>query len=88
MQSYIQQSARGAYLALICQPEASFDLSVAAQHKQPTKVDLARLNKRLKWQKKYFDRGSNNIILDISTAKLSIFANGSFASNADFSKRH
>jgi hypothetical protein len=28
---YIEQRARGAYIATICQPEASFDLLVAAQ---------------------------------------------------------
>lgn len=30
-QSYIEQRARGAYIATICQLEASYDLSVAAQ---------------------------------------------------------
>ena len=29
-EQYIQQRARGAYIASICQPEASFDMSVAA----------------------------------------------------------
>jgi hypothetical protein len=29
-QGYIEQRARGAYVASICQPKASFDLSVAA----------------------------------------------------------
>jgi hypothetical protein len=27
---YVQQQARGAYIAAICQPEASYDLSAAA----------------------------------------------------------
>jgi hypothetical protein len=31
-QVYIEQRARGAYIATIYQPEATFDLSVAAQH--------------------------------------------------------
>jgi hypothetical protein len=31
-QEYLEQRARGVYIASICQPEASFDLSVAAQH--------------------------------------------------------
>ncbi|KAI0996487.1 hypothetical protein K3495_g11696 [Podosphaera aphanis] len=46
---YIEQRARGAYLAIICQPEASFDLSAATQHKQPSKEDITRLNKRINW---------------------------------------
>jgi hypothetical protein len=29
-QAYLKQRARGAYIATICQPEAAFDLSVAA----------------------------------------------------------
>jgi hypothetical protein len=46
-QSYIEQRARGAYIASICQPEATFDLSVAAQHQEPVELDIVTLNKRL-----------------------------------------
>src|SRR4030081_402545 len=49
-QEYLEQRARGAYIASICQPEASFDLSVAAQHQNPTTADICTLNKRLEWQ--------------------------------------
>ena len=31
-QDYMEQRAWAAYIATICQPEASFDLSIAAQH--------------------------------------------------------
>jgi hypothetical protein len=44
---YREQHARGAYIAIICQPEAAFDLSVAAQHQTPMKIDIKTLNKRL-----------------------------------------
>jgi hypothetical protein len=46
-QAYVQQRARGAYIASICQPEAAFDLSVAAQHQEPTAEEYQALNKRL-----------------------------------------
>jgi hypothetical protein len=46
--SYIQQQARGAYIATTCQPMASFDLSVAAQILDPTSENVAKLNKRIK----------------------------------------
>jgi hypothetical protein len=46
-QSYVQQRAHGAYIASICQPEATFDLSVAAQHQKPAKSDITVLNKQL-----------------------------------------
>ncbi|KHJ31170.1 hypothetical protein EV44_g1525 [Erysiphe necator] len=36
---YVQQRARGAYIASICQPEASYDLSKAAQNISPDKLD-------------------------------------------------
>jgi hypothetical protein len=45
------------------------------------------LNKRLKWQLEYFDRGLTYILLDISTAKLFVFVNGSFANNKDYSSQ-
>jgi hypothetical protein len=44
----MEQRARGAYIALTCQLEASFDLSVAAQAQQPSDEDIKALNKRLK----------------------------------------
>lgn len=43
-QSYIQQRARGAYIATTCQPEASFDLAAAAQASDLTKEEIAKLN--------------------------------------------
>ncbi len=45
--AYIEQRARGAYLTTIYQPEATFDLSVAAQHQDPTEEDTKALNRRL-----------------------------------------
>jgi hypothetical protein len=47
---YIAQRARGAYIASVCQPEASFDLSFAAQVINPVENDAKALNKRLEWQ--------------------------------------
>jgi hypothetical protein len=44
---YIAQRAREAYLASICQSEASFDLSHAAQFIEMTSDDINVLNKRL-----------------------------------------
>jgi hypothetical protein len=46
-QEYLEQRARGAYIATICQPEASYNLSVAAQQQDPTEEDVKLLNKRL-----------------------------------------
>ncbi|HEY2455482.1 MAG TPA: hypothetical protein VGI71_23255 [Scandinavium sp.] len=86
-QKYVEQRARGAYIATICQPEAAFDLSVAAQNKEPTKEDITALNKRLQWQLDHLDRGLKNIPLDLSTAKLFVFVDGSFANNKDLSSQ-
>jgi hypothetical protein len=46
-QSYVCQRARGAYIATICQPMASFDLSAATQTTDPSKKNVAKLNRRL-----------------------------------------
>jgi hypothetical protein len=86
-QAYTEQRARGAYIASIAQPEAAFDLSTAAQHQNPAQADVIALNKRLEWQMKNMTRGLNYIPLELSTAKLFVFVDGSFANNKDLSSQ-
>jgi hypothetical protein len=86
-QSYVEQRARGAYLASICQPEASYDLSVAAQYQEPTPEDVTALNKRLAWQLANLDRGLRYIPINLTLAKLFVFVDSSFANNRDFSSQ-
>jgi hypothetical protein len=43
-QCYVEQRARGAYIASVCQLEAAFDLSIAAQTTEPSKEDIKALN--------------------------------------------
>jgi hypothetical protein len=45
---------------------------------------MIALNKRLKWQLEYLNRGLTYISLDILTAKLFVFVNGSFANNKNY----
>jgi hypothetical protein len=84
-QSYVEQRARGAYIASLCQPEAAFDLSVAAQHQEPATEDVTALNKRLAWQLSNLNHGLLYIPLDLATAKLFVFVDGLFANNKDLS---
>jgi len=86
-QVYLEQRARGAYISTVCQPEASFDLSVAAQHQEPTAEDVAALNRRIKWQMDNKKRGIRYIPIDLATAKLYVFVDGSFANNKDLSSQ-
>ena len=86
-QKYMEQRARGAYIASICQPEASFDLSAAAQIQQPADKDYEQLNHRLHWQTENVQRGLQYIPLDLATAKLMVFTDGSFANNQDLSSQ-
>jgi hypothetical protein len=50
-EQYIAQRAQGAYIATVCHPQVAFGLSYAAQSTDPipTKDDIARLNRCLKW---------------------------------------
>ena len=84
---YVEQRARGAYIASICQPEATFDLSIAAQHQSPSQEEISTLNKRLSWQLKQIERGLKYVPLDLSTAKLFVFVDSSFANNKNFSSQ-
>lgn len=49
-EQYVAQRARGAYIASMCQPEASFDLSCATETVEFLPDNIAPLNKRLRWQ--------------------------------------
>ena len=49
-EQYLAQRARGAYIASVCPPEASFDSRRAAQTVEFSSDNIAPLNKRLQWQ--------------------------------------
>lgn len=87
MQQYVMQRARGAYIASICQPEAAFDYSVAAQVREPDSEDIARLNQRIQWQLENKQRGLRYRAVDLATAKLFVFVDGSFANNRDLTSQ-
>ena len=47
---YIAQHARAACITIMCQAEAVFDLSFAAQIVNPKEKDAKAFNKRIQWQ--------------------------------------
>ncbi|KAK6225103.1 aurora kinase 2 splicing, partial [Colletotrichum tabaci] len=53
----------------------------------PTYEDTKNLNKRLKWQMESLDRGLTFVPLDLPTAKLFVFVDGSFANNRDMTSQ-
>ncbi|KAM4063984.1 hypothetical protein HRG_012548 [Hirsutella rhossiliensis] len=63
-------NAPGAYIASICQPEATYDCSVAAQAQEPVNTDFKALNKRIEWQINNPDRGLCYIPIDLESAKI------------------
>ena len=71
----------------MCQPEAAFDLSTAAQTVAPTHEDIKALNARIQWQIDNQDRGLSYVPLDLTQTKLVIFTDGSFANNKDLSSQ-
>lgn len=86
-EQYVAQRARGAYIASVCQPEASFDLSFAAQTTNPEGSDFKALNKRLQWQIDNPTRGLKFVKLDKDSLKLLVFTDSSFANNKDLSSQ-
>lgn len=78
-----------AYIAAVCQPEAKFDLSFAAQNSQNlSEEDFRILNKRLEWQMTNEKKGLRFIKLDLSSEKLYVFVDASFANKKDFSSQY
>ena len=86
-QRYMEQRARGSYVASICQPETLFDISIAAQIQAPDEKDCTILNKRLQRQIDNQQRGLKYIPINLATAKLIVFTDGSFANNKDLSSQ-
>ncbi|KHJ30062.1 hypothetical protein EV44_g3886 [Erysiphe necator] len=70
---YVCQRARGAYIASMIQPEASFSLSYAAQTTDPSTDDVELLNKCLKWQFDNQSRGLRFIKLSPKGLKTFVF---------------
>lgn len=75
------------YVATVRQPEAVYDLAVAAQAQDPTDDDVRKLNRRLEWQMNNKDRGLRYIKVNLPSAALYVFADGSLANNKDFSSQ-
>ena len=87
LKQYVAQKARGAYIASVCQPEASFELSRAAQTVEFSPDDIALLNKRLQWQITNKSRELRYVKLDRDTLQLVVFTDSSFANNKDLSSQ-
>jgi hypothetical protein len=66
-EQYVAQRARGAYIATVCQPEACYDLSVAAQATEIEKSEVDALNKRIQWQIENAARGLRYVPLDLNS---------------------
>ncbi|KAL2885168.1 Ribonuclease H-like domain [Ceratocystis lukuohia] len=86
-EQYVAQRARGAYVASVCQPEASFDMSTAAQHTNPDEEQVKALNLRLQWQKDNAGRGLRYVKLDEDTMRIMCFTDAAFANNNDFTSQ-
>jgi hypothetical protein len=85
--TYIEQRARSAYIATTCQPMTSFDLSVAAQIPDPSKNNIAKLNRRIEWQKQNVDLGLSFVLIDLNIMKLYAMVDALFANNQDLSSQ-
>ncbi|EAQ91626.1 hypothetical protein CHGG_03561 [Chaetomium globosum CBS 148.51] len=59
----------------------------AAQHQEPTPDDIKTLNRRIQWQMDSQDRGLTFLPLNLETARLYVFVDGSFANNRDFTSQ-
>ena len=81
------QRARGAYIATICQPKSSFDLSVAAQVTDIQETDAKQLNKRIQQQIDNLTRGLTFVLLEMDSLSLLVFTDASFANNKDLSSQ-
>lgn len=86
-QYYIMQRARAAYIASVCQPKATYDLSVAAKTTDPSDNKFKLLNKCIQWQKSNKNEGLTFVKLISSQQRIITFTDSSFANNEDLSSQ-
>lgn len=79
----MEQRTCNAYIISICQPEAIFNYSNANQSKVPSNDNISFINKQIQWQLDNKLRGSCFKAIELSTIKLFIFVDRSFANNKD-----
>jgi hypothetical protein len=85
-EQYVSLRAKGAYIATMCQPEAAYDLSTAAQMTTLDAGAINALNKRLQWQLDNATRGLKYVSLT-GELELIVFTDASFANNKDLSSQ-
>jgi hypothetical protein len=64
---------------------ANCNLFVAAQTTDPSKKDVAKLNRQLEWQMQNLSLGLNYIFIELNIIKLFAFVNALFANNRNLS---
>ena len=83
----MEQRACKSYIASICQPEATFDYSIAAQSKEPSNKNIVLLNKQIQWQLDHKLCGLYFKAINLSITKLFVFVDGFFTNNKDQSSQ-
>ncbi|KAM4061047.1 cwf18 domain containing protein [Hirsutella rhossiliensis] len=63
------------------------EINLQASTQEPVNTDFKALNKRIEWQINNPDRGLCYIPIDLESAKIFVFTDGSFANNKDLSSQ-
>ena len=84
---YISQRARGAYIASTCCPDLAFAFAKAAQHPKPKIPEFKALNTALQSIIDTPTKGISFKSQDISTLRMAVFVDASFANNHDLSSQ-
>lgn len=84
---FVAERARGAYIAAICRPDATYAFSIASQITKPEKKDFKQLNKTISRTLNGVNKGINFIPLDLDTVFMAVFVDAGFAANPDSSSQ-
>ena len=84
---YISQRARDAYIASTCRPDLAFAFAKAAQHPKPNIPEFQALNTTLQSIIDAPTKGISFKSQDISTLRMAVFVDASFANNHDLSSQ-
>lgn len=84
-ENFVAEQARGAYIAAICRPDATYVFSAASQITDPKMKDMISLNKTMAAMLKSKEKGIRFVPLDLDSMFMAVFVDAGFGANPDSS---
>ena len=84
---FVAERARGAYIAAVCRPDATYAFSVSSQITKPERTDFKNLNNAISSLLNSIEKGLNFVPPDLDSIVMAVFVDAGFGANLDSSSQ-